>query len=85
MKNVNLQRLVEIKDTLDKLYEEQQAILEKIDEQIIEQNEDGTWTRFNKVDNVKALIETGSFFKATSVNRYSADIKTLKNKPKELE
>lgn len=81
--NSTLKRLLEIKNQLEDLYAEQQELLKTAPEQIVEQNEDGTWTRFNKVDNLKTLEAEGQFFKATSVTRYGADIRVLKNKPKE--
>lgn len=82
-----INRLIEIKKQLDELYTEQAEVLQKLaDENKTEtvlENEDGTYTRVRVVDNLAELTEKGILWKSTSFNKYSADIKVLKNKPKE--
>lgn len=82
--NTAVERLKEIKSSIDSLSKERQEIENTLDDQIIYQNTDGTWTRFTKIDNIQELIEKGTMFRASSINRYTVKLETLKNKPKEL-
>lgn len=50
---------------------------------LIVDNGDGTWTRVTIYDNVERLMEKG-FYEHVKIEKYTVEIKTLKNKPKEL-
>lgn len=78
-----IERLKAIKEQMNALNAEREAIELEVDEKVIYQNEDGTWTRFTKIDNIEEL-KRGTLFRSTSVNRYTTKLETLKNKPKEL-
>ena len=79
-----VERLKQIKEQMALLSKEKEEIELKLDEKVIYQNEDGTWTRFTKIDNVEEL-KKGNFFRSTIVNRFTTKLETLKRKPKELE
>lgn len=83
MKN-KVERLKQIKDEMDKLGDEKLKIEESLDDMVIYENGDGTWTRFTKIDNVEELKEGKTVFRSHPFNRYSTKLETLKNPPKEL-
>ena len=73
-----------IKEKQAALSKEADEIINRLPDLVMYQNDDSTWTRFSKIDNLKELEEKGSFFRASSINRYTTKVETLKNKPKEL-
>lgn len=79
-----VEKLLEIKEQIDKLYEQRRIIEESLPETVIFPNSDGTWTRSTKTDNVKELLENNVIYRINSVSKYTTDIRVLKNKPKEL-
>ena len=85
-----LEKVKALKEEISAKYEE----LEKITNEIIKkhgigewlfENEDGTFTRFSTVDNLRSLEESGTIFKAASLKRFDLQIKELKRKPKDYE
>lgn len=80
-----VERLKQIKIEQEKLSNEQAEIVNKLGDILCYQNQDGTWTRFTKIDNIKELQEKGTVFRSNSFNRYSTKVEVLKNKPKEME
>lgn len=79
-----VERLKAIKAQIEELSKEKKEIEDRLSGLEIYQNDDGTWTRFSKVDNMKELEKTGQIYRAAPINRYSTKLETLKNKPKEL-
>lgn len=78
-----VERIREIDRQIKALCEEKEKIVETLPDIVV--YNDGTekpWVRFTKIDNIKELQEKGSFFKSTSVSRYSIKIENLKNEPK---
>ena len=73
-----------IKEQQDKLFSEKKDIIDQLPELVIFKNEDNTWTRFTKVDNISVLTEKGTIFRTSSLDRYTTSIEVLKNPPKEL-
>ncbi len=47
------------------------------------QNDDGTYTRFTKIDNLEELKEKGFIYRAVDTYRFTTKLENLKNKPKE--
>ena len=79
-----VERLKEIKEAFSKLSEEKKEIENGLPEQVIYENEDGTWTRWTRTDNLTELMEKGEIFRAAPISRYTTKLENLKNKPKEL-
>lgn len=82
---VLVEALKVIKQKADDLNTRKANIEKQLNNTVIYQNPDGTWTRFIKTDNIKELEEKGMFYRTNPVNRYTTEIKILKNPPKELE
>jgi len=82
MNKSRIERLKEIKFQIAELTKEKESLELELDSKVIYQNEDGTWTRFTKIDNVEELLK-GTFFRSTAVSRYTTKLETLKNEPKE--
>jgi hypothetical protein len=82
--SLKIKELISIEEQIKQLYEEKAEILENISDLVIYQNDDGTWTRFAKLDTVKEILEKGTIFRANSITKYSSKIDVLKNRPKEL-
>ena len=78
-----VKRLQEIKVASEELGTEKEKIVQELDDKVIFENSDGTWTRFTKIDTIKELEEKGTIFRSNPVNRFSTKLETLKNKPKD--
>jgi len=79
-----VERLKEIKLEQDKLSNEYSEIVNKLEDFVAYENEDTTWTRFTKIDNLKELEEKSLVYRSNAFPRYSTKLEVLKNKPKEL-
>ena len=79
-----VEKLKKLKKQQELLSEEKKKIIEELDDMVIYQNEDGSWTRFTKIDNLQELQEKGQVFRSTSLERYTTKVEILKNTPKEL-
>lgn len=79
-----VERLKQIKEETDKLHEERRVLESEVDDLIIYQNEDGTWTRFTKTNNIEELQEGKTVWKSCGMEKFSTKIENLKNEPKEL-
>lgn len=79
-----IERLIEIKKQKALLQEEQEKIEESLPDLEIITNEDGTWTRFSRVNNLEQLEEGKTVWKSCGFSKYSCEIKILKTLPKEL-
>ena len=79
-----VKELLTIKDTQTLLTEQRERLEEKLPLLVIFQNEDKTWTRFTKTDNINELIEKGSFWGMHKVPKFQTKVSILKNKPKEI-
>ena len=77
-----VEQLKLLKEEMTVLSDKKTEIENRLPESVIYQNEDGTWTRFTKIDNLKELEEKGSIFRASITNRYTTKLETLKNQPK---
>lgn len=84
MSKEKVERLKQIKEQINTLYKEESDIEAELDNCVIYPNEDGTWTRFTKIDNIEELKKNPTIFRVSSVGRYSTKIENLKNPPKEL-
>ena len=78
----SIEKIKEIKAKIDELSLEKSEIETQLPPFVVFKNEDGTWTRFTKIDNVEEL-KRGPVFRAQALNRYTTKIETLKNEPKE--
>jgi hypothetical protein len=95
MKN-KIEKIKQIKSQIESLSEEKKAIEESLTLEIKEnedgskyeyfsyQNEDGTYTRYTRIDNIEELKSKGQMYRNTPINRYTVKIENLKNLPKEL-
>ena len=79
-----VERLFAIKAEQKVLSEEKEKIVKELEDFHAYQNEDNTWTRFTKIDNIKELEEKGTVFRSSSIDRYTVKLEILKNIPKEL-
>ena len=79
-----VERLKALKEQIELLSKEKEQLELEVEDLVIYKNDDGTWTRFTKTDNIAELNNNGNFWKSTKVTRYSTKIETLKNPPKEL-
>lgn len=83
-----IKNLLTINASLSKLYEEKSELIKTAikelgtSQPLIKQNDDGTWTRINFVDNQERIQE--GYYEFIKVERYSVKVEILKNKPKEL-
>ena len=77
-------KVIELKDKINKLKEEQLSIEKELPDLVIFENGDNTWTRYIKTDNKKELDENGGYWMSVNVKPYSSEIRVLKNKPKEI-
>lgn len=82
-----LEAIIKNKEELNQLYETRNILIKKFllnfgTETIFKKNSDGTYTKVRIIDNAKRLED--GFYEFVRVGRYYAEIKTLKNKPKEL-
>lgn len=84
MSKEKIERLKQIKEQLKALYEEESQIEAELDNCVIYLNEDNTWTRFTKIDNIEELKKNSSIFRVSSIGRFTTKIENLKNPPKEL-
>ena len=80
-----VKRLQEIKNEMSALSEEKKVLVEELDELVIFQNDDKTWTRFKKVD-LSEQLKLGKpvFYPKVFISQYLTEVKVLKNKPREL-
>lgn len=78
-----IEELKIIKSQIETLEQRKLEIEKFLPEKVIYQNEDATYTRFTRIDNLKELEEKGSIFRASICKRYTCRVENLKNKPKE--
>ncbi len=79
-----VERLKAIKAQVEELSKEKKEIEDELGDFEAYENEDGTWTRFTKIDNLQELEKTGQIYRTAPINRYTVKLEILKNKPKEL-
>lgn len=80
-----VKRLLEIKELVKSLFDEKRAIEKELDDLVIFQNDDKTWTRFKKAD-LSEQLKSGEpiFYPKVFIERFLTEVRILKNKPKEL-
>ena len=79
-----IERLKQIKEEKALLQTEQEDIELNLTDLEIYENEDSTWTRFTRNNNIQDLYNGKTVWKSCGFSQYSTKIEILKNKPKEL-
>ena len=84
LEGLQIERLKEIKAHMNSLTLEKEAIESTLEDKVIYQNPDGTWTRFTKIDNIEEL-KKGEFYRSTRITQFTTKVEILKHQPKEKE
>ena len=79
-----VEQLKKYKAELEVLKESRRELEESLPDILIYQNDDGTWTRYTRKDNLLELQEKGEVHRSVPFNRYMSKLESLKNKPKDL-